>query len=122
MPRYVVLEHDHPFLHWDLMLEAGHVLRTWRLSQQPQAGVAVAAKALFDHRLAYLDYEGAIAGDRGRVSQWDKGTFELTEETEGRLIIQIKGAKLVGKGTLERQPDGRWRFVVEPPYLGLCAP
>ena len=27
MPRYVILEHDHPVLHWDLMLEAGGVLQ-----------------------------------------------------------------------------------------------
>ena len=27
MPRYVVLEHDFPTLHWDLMLEFGSVLQ-----------------------------------------------------------------------------------------------
>src|SRR5205807_395991 len=44
MPRFVILEHDHPELHWDLMLEAGPVLRTWRLAAPPQPGRAVAAR------------------------------------------------------------------------------
>src|SRR5206468_490246 len=58
MPRFVILEHDHPTRHWDLMLEARGVLRTWRLSAPPKAGVAIAATASFDHRAIYLDYEG----------------------------------------------------------------
>ena len=32
MPRFVILEHDHPSLHWDFILEVGEVLWTWRLS------------------------------------------------------------------------------------------
>src|SRR2546429_613448 len=43
MPRFVILEHDHPELHWDLMLEAGPVLRTWPLAAPPQPGGASAA-------------------------------------------------------------------------------
>src|SRR5262249_60769057 len=48
MPRYVVLEHDHPGLHWDFMLEAGAVLRTWRLSAPPQPGHSVPATPSLD--------------------------------------------------------------------------
>ena len=28
VPRFVILEHDYPELHWDFMLEAGAVLKT----------------------------------------------------------------------------------------------
>ena len=66
MPRYVVLEHDHPARHWDLMLEAGDVLRTWRLAAPPGADQPIGATATFEHRLAYLDYEGPISGGRGQ--------------------------------------------------------
>src|SRR5580765_3650553 len=38
MPRYVILAHDHPFPHWDLMLERDASLRTWRLATLPKAG------------------------------------------------------------------------------------
>ena len=58
MPRFVILEHDHPERHWDLMLEANGVLRTWRLHAAPELGNTVVATPSFDHRLAYLDYEG----------------------------------------------------------------
>ena len=64
MPRFVILEHDHPVLHWDLMLEAGDVLQTWRLANPPTPGCAIDATALPDHRLTYLDYEGPVSGNR----------------------------------------------------------
>ena len=64
MPRYVILEHDHPFLHWDLMLEAGDALRTWRLLAPPSAAEPVPAQDLARHRKHYLDYEGPVSGNR----------------------------------------------------------
>ncbi len=79
MPRFVILEHDYPHLHWDLMLEDGDVLRTWRLSAPPEPGVGVDAEPSFDHRLIYLDYEGPISDGRGNVKRHDKGTFEWIE-------------------------------------------
>jgi hypothetical protein len=52
MPRFVVLEHDHPHLHWDFMVQTGEVLRTWRLDKSPLAGnEPVGATSLADHRL-----------------------------------------------------------------------
>jgi hypothetical protein len=101
MPRYVILEHDHPSLHWDFMLEAGERLRTWRLAAPPCAGQAVAAAASFDHRLLYLDYEGPVSGDRGRVVQWDRGDYEEVAEEEGRLRVRLRGCRLRGTVTLE---------------------
>jgi hypothetical protein len=83
MPRYVILTHDHPFLHWDLMLEDGGVLRTWRLLEEPAVGRTVPAEKLPDHRLAYLDYEGPVSGDRGNVVRWDYGTYDVIDS--GRL-------------------------------------
>ena len=69
MPRYVILDHDHPSRHWDFMLESGGVLRTWRLLAEPTAGGPIAAEPLGDHRIAYLDYEGPLSGDRGGSSR-----------------------------------------------------
>src|SRR5690242_19502936 len=62
MPRFVIVEHDHPTLHWDLMLEVGLVLRAWRLEALPRDGERISATAINDHRLLYLDYEGPISG------------------------------------------------------------
>src|SRR5204862_462785 len=75
MPRFVILEHDHPERHWDFMLEAGPVLRTWRLAKAPDAtGIRIAAQPLGDHRALYLDYEGPLSGARGTVTRWDGAT------------------------------------------------
>ena len=38
MPQFVLLEHDHPELHWDFMLESGDALLTWRLDRIPAEG------------------------------------------------------------------------------------
>src|SRR5437868_1093145 len=43
MPRFVVLEHDWPSLHWDFLLEAGEVLLAWRLLEEPATGQDVRA-------------------------------------------------------------------------------
>ena len=38
MPRFVLLEHVWNGVHWDFMLEAGDVLRTWAIDQPIVAG------------------------------------------------------------------------------------
>lgn len=77
--RFVILEHDFPTLHWDLMLEAGDVLKTWRLPEPPRAGT-MTVEPLPDHRVRYLDYEGPVSGDRGAVARWDAGVFERVDD------------------------------------------
>jgi len=77
MPRFVILEHDHPFLHWDLMLEVKDGLRAWRLLEMPAPGATVPATILSLHRKLYLDYEGPLTGNRGKVSRWDRGSYQI---------------------------------------------
>lgn len=111
MPRFVILEHDHPSLHWDFMLEVGDVLRTWRLAEPPSPGVVVAAEPSFDHRPFYLDYEGPVSGNRGNVKRWDAGTYRLERETPERLLLHLEGEKVLGPVVLERDEGAnRWRF------------
>jgi hypothetical protein len=112
MPQYVILEHDHPFPHWDLMLEAGAVLRTWRLLALPGVGATVLAEALADHRRDYLDYEGPVSGDRGRVVRWDSGNYQVERDTGEELLISLNGTRLRGTGQLRKKGDGEWEFFV----------
>jgi hypothetical protein len=109
VPRYVILEHDHPELHWDLMLEAGAALRTWRLRAPLVSGRAVDAEAAPDHRLYYLDYEGPISGGRGKVARWDAGTLNWLEQQEARVVVCLKGGQLHGLLIAERSYTGPWR-------------
>lgn len=114
MPRYVILEHDHPELHWDLMLEAGPVLRTWRLAAPPQPAQVVDAAASFDHRLHYLDYEGPVSGDRGTVRRWDAGSFAWQADAPERIVVILEGTRLRGVAELCRTEGERWTFTVHP--------
>lgn len=88
--RYVILEHDWPVVHWDLLLDVGPVLRAWRLWEEPAVGVTVRAEISADHRQVYLDYEGEVSGGRGVVRRWDAGVYEVVAVVRGRT----EGAKL----------------------------
>lgn len=113
MPRFVLLAHDHPVLHWDFMLEHGDTLLTWRLSRIPAAdGNPVPAEPLPDHRTVYLDYEGPVSGNRGTVRRVDAGLYEWQTREDGRLEIQLTGQLLRGRAALERvaEPLETWTF------------
>jgi hypothetical protein len=121
MPRFVVLYHEIPAgypreTHFDVMLEQSGALKTWALEKIPAAGESVSAEQLPDHRVAYLEYEGEIAGDRGRVTRVEAGSYELTTESETEIIAQLNGEKLCG--TLKFSRDDMkahlWRVSFAP--------
>lgn len=115
MPRFVILTHDHPILHWDFMLENEAVLRTWRLSQPPAAGAIIFAEPLADHRLAYLDYEGPVCGNRGTVRSFDRGNYVAVEETADLVVVELSGNQLNGQASLRRlSHPGTWTFQFTP--------
>jgi hypothetical protein len=103
MPRYVILEHDYPELHWDLMLEVGSVLRTWRLAKPPvEKGEKIKATPVGDHRVFYLDYEGPVSGGRGSVKVWDRGEYEsLSSDVGSEFRVAVSGRRLHGVAVLE---------------------
>jgi len=120
MPRFVLLRHECPIgyekpSHWDLMLEANELLQTWELRQLPAAWVhalgdatdlpacaSVLAIRLADHRLAYLDYEGPISGNRGTVRRCDGGTYEIVGQDDRLLQVSLSGNFLQGAVHLRR--------------------
>ena len=110
MLRFVVLIHDHPRLHWDFMLEKEATLRTWRLARPPDEAGPIEAQPLPDHRLAYLDYEGPVSGNRGSVRRFDRGKYTLIEETGDALVVELQGSILKGKAHVKRDDnsDGWW--------------
>jgi hypothetical protein len=104
--RFVILEHDHPHLHWDLMLESGNALRTWRLAEPPSPRAPVRAEAIGDHRLMYLDYEGPLTGNRGSVRRWDAGTFEWLSEGKSACQFRLAGNRVRGVFSLANSDCG----------------
>jgi hypothetical protein len=118
MTRYVVLYHQTPpnwerGPHWDLMLEHEGVLWTWTLAAEPTQPQT--AERLGDHRLAYLDYEGPLSGERGEVSRWDSGTYAIVPSLDDDLTIELFDGRLAGRirlGPLGTNPttyDYTWR-------------
>lgn len=108
MPRFVILEHDYPVLHWDLMLESGAVLRTWRLAEAPLPGKKVMAESSFDHRLVYLDYEGPVTQNRGTVRRWLAGHFDFVRNDHDLVELDVQMATGLGNIKLERTSDDCW--------------
>ncbi len=98
-------------MHYDLMLEVGGVLRTWSLPEPPVAGVELECRLLADHRLAYLDYEGPISGGRGTVTRWDRGTYEIQQQSDCQWAVAFAGGKLTADAVLTRLAADQWRFI-----------
>jgi hypothetical protein len=124
MPQFVILHHQTPSddgrgPHWDFMLEAGEVLRTWALAEPPDRGAvaSITAEQLPDHRTAYLTYEGEVSGDRGEVAQYDAGTYRTIREDEDANVLefQLNGQRCTGRVRLARdEVTQRWRFSFSP--------
>jgi hypothetical protein len=115
MPRFVVLSHDWPSQHWDLMLEKEAALRTWRLSSEPGPSTPTAALQLPDHRLTYLTYEGPLSGNRGAVGRWDYGTLEWLQESNEHIRVRLGGRRLRGLAALDvADSASAWTFHFTP--------
>ena len=120
--RFVVLEHEWNGVHWDFMFEAGNGLRTWSLPSRPVPGTELTARALADHRLAYLDYEGPVSGDRGSVRRVAAGTYRALEWEPGHVRVRLAGDQLVGEVDLACPgPDctagSTWSFRLSEPII-----
>ncbi|OPX24012.1 MAG: hypothetical protein B1H04_03060 [Planctomycetales bacterium 4484_123] len=97
--------------HYDLMLQAGKALATWRLETLPAElgpGQHVEAIALPDHRLAYLDYEGPISRGRGSVRIVETGSYRLEAQEEGCWRFELLGRNFDGQFILRRLAGERW--------------
>lgn len=102
MPAYVILEHDWPTQHWDLLLDVGDRLLAWRLWQEPELGKAIACEPNQDHRRVYLEYEGPLTGDRGRVLRWDHGEYEQV----GPRVYHLRGQRMQARFEFSVTDDG----------------
>jgi hypothetical protein len=118
MPRYVLLEHDYPHRHWDLMLEQGETLKTWRLAAPPTPENPVLAEMIGDHRPIYLDYEGPVSGQRGIVRRWDRGEIKDVEPSRDLWVVCVVGRLLEGTLKLRRISEQLWECVYSPTARG----
>ncbi len=104
-PIYVLHKHRARKLHYDLRLEMNGVLKSWAVPKGPPLkGEKRLAVLVEDHALGYADFEGVIEEGygAGKVEIYDKGTFKLLEQEEGKLVFELEGEKLSGRHVLLR--------------------
>ncbi len=139
MPRFVLLYHDCPPTyerpsHWDFMLESGDKLRTWALAQLPRDWQAthartresfpdcppladtneVIAQQLADHRCDYLELEGDLTNNRGRVIRVEEGSYETLAESASSLEIALANGAESHRAKLTRRggDDAKWDLLL----------
>ncbi len=98
--------------HWDLMVQDGDLLQTWRLDKSPKQILNTQAKAekIFDHPPKFLTYEGKVNEGKGSVKIADKGTCKITDQSDGKIEMELAGEILKGEFTLTRITENRWQF------------
>jgi len=110
--RFVIQEHTTPEgVHWDLMLEQGEVLATFRLDGPPQVAREgrVHAVQIFDHPLRFLTHEGPVQKGTGRVRIVDRGTCDASEG-DGVITLELQGETLRGRFELTRIEGPTWQL------------
>ena len=110
--KFVIQEHTTAdSVHWDLMLESGNCLQTWRLDKNPaEINSTSEAVKIFDHPLKFLTYEGPVNEGKGRVRITDAGTYQILHENDERIELDLLGQILKGKFILTHVKDDRWQF------------
>jgi bifunctional non-homologous end joining protein LigD len=119
--RFVVQEHHARSLHWDLRLERDGVLVSWAVPK----GIPMDPKRnhlavhVEDHPLDYIDFAGEIPEGEygaGKVTIWDKGTYDCEKWREDEVIVTFHGERLQGRYALFQTKGKNWMIHrMDPP-------
>ena len=113
--KFVVQKHQKESepVHWDLMLENGTVLETYRVSSPPEdwGDKPVEAVRIFEHPLKFLSYEGSVNKGKARVEIADYGTYRIIEKDETQQQILFTGKLLRGEFRLCLIENDRWEII-----------
>ena len=115
---FVIQRHDASRLHWDLRLSMDGVLKSWAVPKEPPAtkGPRRLAIMVDDHDLSYHDFEGVIEEGKyaaGSVEMWDRGTYEMLDRKDEKMVFRLKGDRLKGKYVLlrfKKAGENNWLF------------
>ncbi|MFC1669155.1 DNA polymerase ligase N-terminal domain-containing protein [Spirochaetota bacterium] len=107
--KFVIHYHDTKTAHYDLMVEHGDSLLTWQIDKSDienlLVGKKITCRKIQDHRKKYLDYEGPISCDRGRVNIYDSGEYSNINWREENKELIVNGAILKGKLRITKSKD-----------------
>jgi len=97
--RFVIHKHTQEGQsHWDLMIEWGDKLKTWRLENPPEKFSSQKTKAIpiFDHDKKFLTYQGPVNNRKGKVEIADNGEYELIYKNDCCIELIFNGRILNG--------------------------
>lgn len=129
MSATVLLQHDLPdgTSHVDWMLDldpqgrAGLVtFRLGRRVDELAPGERLAAERIGDHRRLYLEHEGEVGGDRGRVRRLARGRIEAIQELGDTwaLVVRWRETAPVQPLRLHRRAGVQWEITATTPPPG----
>lgn len=117
---FVVHSHFARSHHYDLRLEINGVLKSWAVPKEPPKTKTTKRLAIQveDHPLEYAKFKGEIPEGQygaGKVEIWDSGTYELEDKNQSKIVLNLKGRKLIGKYVLVKtkygaKPEKSWLF------------
>ena len=108
MNRFVIHKHTQGNeIHWDLMIEWGEKLKTWRLKNPPEKLVTEKTKTtpIFDHDKKFLTYQGPVNNGKGTVEIIDEGICKIESTSEKETKITFEGNKLSGSFRVIQQQN-----------------
>lgn len=113
--RFVIQKHTRgDDVHWDLMLEIGDTLQTYRLDKAPNKVLhhAVNATKIFDHPLKFLTYQGPVNKGQGNVCITESGTCQIIQAECDRIELVLSGKILKGKFILTHIEGDKWQIKI----------
>ena len=113
LSRFVVQRHQASHLHYDFRLEMGGVLRSWAVPKgvPEKKGIKHLAVKVEDHPVDYINFQGTIPEGNygaGTVEIWDKGRYQLIEETPMAMKFILFGKIFKGLYVLVNFKDKNW--------------
>jgi bifunctional non-homologous end joining protein LigD len=123
--RFVVQQHAARARHYDFRLEWDGVLKSWAVPKGPSPNPHDKRLAVHveDHPVEYASFEGLIPEGNygaGAVIVWDRGRWLPLGDfdaglSEGKLLFELKGYKLLGRWTLVKTRRGAkdWLLIKE---------
>ena len=114
MPRFVIQEHQKQGeeTHWDLMLEQGDRLKTFRLNLHPKnlQKEPTQATPISDHDKRFLSYEGPVNQGLGSVQLVEQGSYSTLLQNDATWRLSLNGTLLKGVFEIVQAQEGPWQF------------
>jgi len=119
--QFVVQEHQASHHHFDFRLEINDVAKSWAVPKKMpiKKGEKRLAMQVEDHSIDYMTFEGGIPPGHygaGKVTIFDRGTYDLVEHTPRGIKCVLHGQQLRGRYVLIPFPkagDNAWLIIKE---------